>query len=306
MNTKEKIVFKHGNLNIAGEIHFPEDFDSTKKYPSIVAVHPGNGVKEQVSGLYASLLAKQGFVALAYDASHQGESEGYPRYLEDPAKRVEDIRCAIDYLVTLPYIDEERIGAFGICAGGGYAINAAQTEARIKAVAGISTWDVGDSQRNGLFRSFTNEERQQMLRDVAAQRTREARGEAPLYAGYVPNSPEEFTEDTAQISKDASDYYCTPRASHPNSHNKYLFSCNDRMAAWDAFSLIELISPRPLLLIVGDLADTIYFSDTAFEKALEPKELYRIKGAKHVDLYDKEPFVSQVSEKLTHFFCVNL
>lgn len=303
---KNRIKFKNGDINISAEIHFPDGFDHNKKYPSIVAVHPGNGVKEQVAGLYAGLLSKQGFITIAYDASHQGESEGYPRYLEDPARRVEDIRCAIDYLVTLPYIDEERIGAFGICAGGGYAINAAQTEARIKAVAGISTWDVGDSQRNGLFRDRTKEERQQFLRDVAAQRTREARGEAPLYANYVPSAPDEFNETTAQISKDASDYYCTPRASHPNSHNKYLFSCNDRMAAWDAFSLIDTISPRPILFIIGDLADTIYFTDTAYEKALEPKEIFRIKDARHVDLYDKSPFVEQVTEKLNDFFVTNL
>ena len=306
MSIKEKIFFKNGDLRVAGELYLPIKFDKTKKYAAVIAVHPGNGVKEQVSGLYAKLLAEQGFVTLAYDASRQGESEGYPRYLEDPAHRVEDIRCAIDFLVTLPYVDEERIGAFGICAGGGYAISCAQSEARIKAVAGISTWDVGDSQRNGLFRSLTREERQQLLRDVSAQRTREARGEEPLYMGYVPASPAEFKEDTAQISKDASDYYCTPRAGHPNSHNKYLFSCNDRMIAWDAFSLIDTISPRPILFIVGEIADTIYFTDTAYEKALEPKEIYRVKGAKHVDLYDLEPFVSEVAGKLTSFFTSNL
>ena len=220
--------------------------------------------------------------------------------------RVEDIRCAIDYLVTLPYIDENRIGAMGICAGAGYAINAAQTEYRIQAVAGISTWDVGDSQRNGFARCWSEEERKQMLKDVAAQRTREARGEEPLYVGYVPKTVKDITDDVPTIQVEAFDYYCTPRASHPNSHNRFLFSCNDRLAAFNAFDLIETISPRPILLIVGSEADTIYFSESAYNKAKEPKEMFTINGASHVDLYDKEHFVNEVAAKLTQFFDINI
>lgn len=306
MTTKEKVFFRNKNLRMVGEIHLPDGFDPAKKYASIVTVHPGNGVKEQVSGLYAQKLSEQGFVAFAYDASYQGESEGEPRYLEDPTARVEDVRCAIDYLVTLPYIDEDRIGAMGICAGAGYAINAAQTEYRIQAVAGISTWDVGDSQRNGFNRCLNKEQRKQLLRDVAAQRTREARGEEPLLVGYVPSTDGDINEATSVIQREAYQYYCTPRASHPNSHNKFLFSCNDRLAAFNAFDLIETISPRPILLIVGSEADTIYFSDSAYEKALEPKEMYRVAGATHVDLYDKSPFVEEVTGKLTEFFTRNL
>lgn len=302
MSTKEKVFFPNKNWKMAGELYLPDGFDPTRKYPGIVVTHPGNGVKEQVAGLYARLLSERGFITLAFDATHQGESEGLPRYLEDPAARVEDIRCAIDYLVTLPYIDEERIGAMGICAGAGYSINAAQTEYRIRAVDGISTWDVGDSQRNGFARAWSDEQKREMLREVARQRTREARGETPRYVGYVPNSPDEITEETSVIQREAYEYYCTPRAAHPNSHNKFLFSCNDRLAAFHAFDLIETLSPRPLLLIVGGRADTLYFSQDAYDRANEPKELYTIEGATHVDLYDKMEYVTPAVEKLDAFF----
>lgn len=302
MSIKQKVFFNNKTLRMAGEIHFPSDFDPNKKYAGIVISHPGNGVKEQVAGLYAAKLSDNNFIGFAFDASYQGESEGMPRYLDDPFNRVEDIRCAIDYLVTLPYIDENQIGAMGICAGAGYAIAAAQTELRIQAVAGISTWDVGDSQRNGFARRWTEEQKRKILVEVAAQRTREARGEEPLLVGYVPDSPEAFTEDTPVIQREAYEYYCTPRAAHPNSHNKYLFTCNDRFIAFDAFAQIETIAPRPLLLIIGSEADTIYFTETAYQKASEPKEIYTIKGATHVDLYDKLPYVEKVTEKLTEFF----
>lgn len=141
----KKVTFKKFDLNLAGLLFLPPNFEESKKYPAIVITHPGGGVKEQCSSLYGWNLAQNGYVTLAFGASHQGESEGLPRCLEDPSSRVEDIRSAVDYLVTLPYIDEEKIGAMGVCAGGGYTMNAIQTEYRIKAAAGISTWDVGDS-----------------------------------------------------------------------------------------------------------------------------------------------------------------
>lgn len=119
MSSKEKVFFKNKTLEMAGEIHYPSDFDPNQKYASVVVSYPGNGVKERVAGLYADKLAENRFIGFAFDASYQGESEGLPRYLDDPFNRVEDIRCAVDYLVTLPFIDENRIGTMGICAGAG-------------------------------------------------------------------------------------------------------------------------------------------------------------------------------------------
>lgn len=298
----KKIYFKKFDLKVAGLLFLPDDFDENGKYPAIVVTHPGGGVKEQCSSLYAWHLAKEGYVALAFDATHQGESEGLPRYLEDPASRVEDIRSAVDYLVSLSYVDENRIGAMGICAGAGYTMNAIQSEARIKAAAGISTWDVGDSAKNGF--PGVNEENfmQNLLAKVAQARTAEARGEEPLYFKYVPETEEEIKNALSIISKEASEYYRTSRCSYPTSVNKYLVSSNDKLAAWDAFCHIDTVSPRPLLFIVGSKADTKYFTQAAYNLAKEPKEIFVIENASHVDLYDKPEFVGQAVEKLVDFF----
>ena len=298
----KKVTFKKLGLNIAGLLFLPNNFDEKNKYPAIVVTHPGGGVKEQCSSLYAWNLAKNGYITLAFDASHQGESEGLPRYLEDPTSRVEDIRSAVDFLVSLKYVDENKIGAMGICAGAGYTMNAIQTDLRIKAAAGISTWNTGHSARFGFPGVNIENFMQKLLKEVAEARTKEAKGEEPLYWNYVPKSEKYIDENTSVIQKEAYEYYRTERCSYPTSANKYLVSSNDKLAAWDAFQYINTVSPRPLLFIVGSKADTLYFTEDAYKRANAPKEIFTIENATHVDLYDKPEFVNQVVHKLTEFF----
>lgn len=305
----KKISFNNNGLKMAGLLFLPDGFDENKSYPAIVVTHPGGGVKEQTSSLYAHGLAKAGFIGLAFDASHQGESEGLPRFLEDPTSRVEDIRCAVDYLVSLPYVDEERIGAMGVCAGAGYTLSAIQTEYRIKAAAGISSWNTGHSARHGNPGLNDPENMKKVLTEVARQRTREARGEAPLIVGYVPPTEEDLKTEyygNNIIMREGYDYYRTPRCQYPTSVNKVLFTSLDKLAAFDAFAFLDTVSPRPILLIVGSRADTTYFSEAAYAKAQEPKEIFTIEGASHIDLYDKPQFVSQAVAKLSEYFSTYL
>ena len=148
----QKVNFKNLNgqgIVMAAVINVPAGFDAARQYPAIVVAHPGGGVKEQTAGLYARKLAEQGFVTIAFDASYQGESTGEPRQLENPHVRTEDVSAVIDYLTTLPYVDQARIAAMGICAGGGYAANAAINDRRIKALATVSAVNIGAMFRNG-------------------------------------------------------------------------------------------------------------------------------------------------------------
>lgn len=299
---REKVWFRKANLRLAGDMYFPRDFDANKKYSAIVVVHPGGGVKEQTAGLYASKLAEKGFIALAYDAAYQGESEGEPRFLEDPASRVEDVRAAVDYFSTLPYVDMNRVGALGICAGGGYAFNATQTEYRIKAVAGVSAVDFGSSKREGINNSTSPEQFREMMREVGEQRSREANGAPYRMATYVPNSLEGIPANASPMYREGYEYYRTSRGGHPRSENKVIFTSFDRLSAFHAFDMIETISPRPILFIVGGEADTAYFSKNAYDRALAPKDYRVIPGASHIDLYDKPQYVTPAVDILTEFY----
>lgn len=184
-NTRH-VNFKNGQIIMAGNLYLPDNFNEKKQYPTIIVTHPGGGVKEQTASLYAQKLAKKGFITLAFDASHQGESGGEPRFLENPTERVEDIRSGVDYLTTLKFVDQNRIAALGICAGGGYSINAAMTEHRIKAVGTVSAVDIGLGFRKGWYGDGTLSDQLKLLDEVAKQRTLEANGAEPLYINYVP------------------------------------------------------------------------------------------------------------------------
>jgi fermentation-respiration switch protein FrsA (DUF1100 family) len=302
--TIERVTFPSRNIgsNMVANLFKPAKFDSRKKYAAIVVTHPIGGVKEQTAGLYAQKLAEQGFIALAFDASYQGESGGEPRLMELPASRVEDISSSIDFLTTHPQVDADRIGSLGICGGGGYALNSAQFEQRVKAVATVSAAEIGGLRREGLGNSRTYEERMKLMKDATEQRTREARGAPVRLIGTVPDSDKDFTSSTPDLYREGYEYYRTARGQHPNAPARAVFSSFPAQVAFFGFELMETISPRPVLLIAGSKADSRYFSEDAYRRAKEPKELFLVPGATHVAMYDKPQYVTPAVAKLTEFF----
>jgi len=301
--TIEPVTYPARNMGttIVANLFKPAGFDANHKYAAIVVTHPFGGVKEQTAGLYALHLAEQGFITLAYDASYQGESGGVPHVMEVPAQRLDDISCAIDFLVKHPQVDAQRIGSLGICAGASYALCNAATELRVKAVAGVSTFNLGEARREGMG-TISYAERIKRLRDAAEARSREARGEAFRLVQVVPDSLDAFTESTPVLYREGYDYYRTPRAQHPNSPNRYVYSSLPLQMAFFPFDQLDTISPRPLLVIAGSKADTLFWSQDVLRKAKEPKELYLVEGASHMDMYDRPQLVTPAVAKLTAFF----
>lgn len=298
----QKVTFINGTIKMAGNLYLPPAYDGSRKYPAIVVAHPWGGVKEQTAGLYAQQLARKGFVTLAFDASHYGESGGEPRDLEAPIDRVQDIRSAVGFLKTLPQVDANRIGSMGVCAGGGYALHESQTDPRVKAVASVVAYDIGDATRTGITGiPVTAEDRQKLLQSTYRQLDKEAAGAPALVQSLLPPMST-INSDSPSFLREATQYYLTPRGAHPNAKNRFVVTSPALHVDYYPLEHMDLVSPRPVLLISGDRAETIKFSQAAYATAKQPKELYVIPGASHFDLYDKPQYVTPAVEKLAEFF----
>lgn len=304
----QKVTFKNQyKMNIAGNLYLPKDMDKSKKHAAIIVGHPMGAVKEQSADLYAVKMAERGFVTMSVDLAFWGGSDGQPRNAVAPELYAETFSAAVDYLGTGPLADREKIGAIGICGSGSFAISAAKIDPRLKAVATISMYDMGAANRNGLNHSLTLAQRKQIIADAAEQRYVEFQGGATK---YTSGTVHEITEKSNPIEREFYDFYRTPRGeftpagSSPLLTTHPTLSSNTKFMNFYPFNDIETISPRPLLFITGDQAHSKEFSEDAYKRAAEPKELYYVAGAGHVDLYDRVELIP--FDKLESFFKANL
>lgn len=304
----QKVTFKNQyKMNIAGNLYLPKDMDKSKKHAAIIVGHPMGAVKEQSADLYAVKMAERGFVTMSVDLAFWGGSDGQPRNAVAPELYAETFSAAVDYLGTGPFADREKIGAIGICGSGSFAISAAKIDSRLKAVATISMYDMGAANRNGLNHSLTLAQRKQIIADAAEQRYVEFQGGATK---YTSGTVHEITEKSNPIEREFYDFYRTPRGeftpagSSPLLTTHPTLSSNTKFMNFYPFNDIETISPRPLLFITGDQAHSKEFSEDAYKRAAEPKELYYVAGAGHVDLYDRVELIP--FDKLESFFKANL
>ncbi|WP_151799799.1 alpha/beta hydrolase [Acinetobacter nosocomialis] len=304
MNT---VKFQNSNsqdITMAANIHYPSNFDETQKYAAIVVTHPGGGVKDQTAGLYASKLAEQGFIAIAFDASYQGESTGLPRQLENPYIRTEDISAVIDYLTTLSYVDQNRIGAMGICAGGGYAANAAINDRRIKAVGTVSAVNIGSMFRNGWENTVKDADALPYIQAGSDARTADA---ASGNIATIPLAPLKEEDAPNEELRQAWEYYHTPRAAHPNSPGFATTRSLTQLITYDAYNKAEAFLTQPLVAIAGSVAGSKWMSEDLIQRAAsQDKTLHIVEGANHMELYDIPQYVNEASSVLADFFKMKL
>lgn len=294
-------------MRVVANLFTPNGLDPKTKNAAIVVGHPMGAVKEQSANLYATRMAEQGFVTLAVDLSFWGESEGQPRNAVMPEMYSEDFNAAVDFLGTRSNVDRNRVGIIGICGSGSFVISAAKIDPRMKAIATVSMYDMGAVTRNGLKKSQTLEQRKEMIARAAEQRYVEFTGGETKWGNYLPL---QLGENSDPIVREFYDFYRTPRGQAiPEGRTLELtqnrpISSEVKFANFYPFDDIETISPRPLLFITGSEAHSREFSEDAYKRAAQPKELFIVPSAGHVDLYDRVNLIPW--DKLTAFFKQNL
>lgn len=316
-----KVTFKNRyGITLVGDLYVPKNAQG--RLPAIAVSGPFGAVKEQSSGLYAQTLAERGFVTLAFDGSYTGESDGQPRNVPSPEINTEDFSAAVDFLGLQNFVDREKIGLLGICGWGGFVLNAAIADTRVKAVATSTMYDMTRAAANGYeikldpngrydrVAAQNADARYKMKQDMNNARWEMAQN------GYTTLLPannlrkEDFTADTAKFIREYSDFYTTQRGFHPRAVN------SDPNGSWTVTGMLPLINMpilqyaaemrTPALIVHGEKAHSRYFSEDAFKSlGSKNKELYIVPDATHVDLYDNEagkiPF-----DKFEQFFKANL
>lgn len=247
-------------IEIAADLYTAVDLDRSVPHPALVIGPPHGGVKEQRPGVYASELARRGFVTLAFDPSYNGESGGEPRHVTSPELFAEDFSAGVDHLGTLDVVDRERIGAIGICGSGGFALSAASTDQRIKAVATSAMYDISGVMREGWEHGATDESRRASLTGYSAQRWADVdAGRHALQPTFPATPPEGLDPITAEFFE----YYVQDqgRGWHPRSIGGFTLTSLGAHVNAGALSRLDDIAPRPILLVTGDIAHSRYFSE---------------------------------------------
>lgn len=284
-------------MQLTGSLFVPKALKAQAKAPAVVISHPFAAVRQQAAVLYATKLAEAGFVTLAFDQSFWGESDGYPRGAVLPDMYVENFSASVDFLGMLDNVDRNRIAALGICAGGAFALAATKIDPRIRALAVVSMYDMGEYFRSGVSGDRPKSRRDADLIKAAKERWTIYETGKPVY-GPGQNDPV-FVE-----MAESNDYYRTKRGFYAPNDRRTVPAAYAKFMNFYPFNDIDSIAPRPILFVVGDQAPSRCYTESAYRRAAEPKELVLVKGANRTDLYDRTGLIPW--SKLSEFFSKSL
>lgn len=286
-----KITFHNRyGITLVADLYKPKDAQG--HLAAIAVSGPYGAIKEQVSGRYAQTLAERGFLTIAFDPSYYGESGGTPRYLTSPEISTEDFSAAVDYLTSREDVDLERIGILGICGWGGFALNAAANDPRIKATVASTMYDMSRVNANGYFDGEDSAEARYDKRvALNAQRTKDYKTGSYERDGGVVDA---VTDETPLFIRRYHAYYKNPqRGYHHRSPNSNGGKNKTAVLSFINMPINTYIDEirSAVLLVHGENAHSRYFSEDAYKKMTSgeyaaDKELLIVPNADHTDLYD--------------------
>jgi len=293
----ERVEFGADGITLVGDLRAPS---ASGRAPGLVFTGPFTGVRDQVTGLYAERLAAAGFATLAFDHRNFGESGGRPRRHEDPHGKLADLRAAVSFLRERPEADPERIGAVGICLGGGYALKFAAFDPRVKAFAGIAgAYNTPYAMRSGMGRDGYR----QVLASLTATAEEQDRGRQVQYLPAVAAEGE-----AAMPGEEPFAYYGTSRGASAYWENSVTRASVRELLTVDNMAGADFLSPTPGLIVHG--VEDAYCSPEgareAYQRIGEPKRMVWLDAKLHIDLYDTEPYLTQAVEAVTAFLAERL
>ncbi|MBS1596080.1 MAG: alpha/beta hydrolase [Bacteroidetes bacterium] len=291
----KKVTFQSEGLNLVGNLFFPTNFDENQKYPAVIADGSWTTVKEQMQGLYAQALAEKGFVTLAFDHKYFGESEGQPREFENHEAKVKDIKDALTYLQTLPYVDKDNIAGLGVCASGAYMMQAVSEDSRFKALGTVVAW-LMTPETAKLFYGGDEGTQLRINKALAAKKKFAETGVAEYVSAYDPNNMEAAMFFPV-------DYYAkTDRGAVPSWKNNFAVMSWEKWLTYDGIASSKRISV-PTIMIASEKQFLPDGSKAAFANLKNPQsKIEWFNEFEHMDFYDNPKAIASAVDSIATQF----
>ena len=292
---KRKVGFERDGLKLVGNLFTPGDFDPDKRYNAVIVQGSFSSVKEQMGGTYAERLARSGFVALAFDYAHYGESGGAPRQLESPAEKLSDLQAAVSYLTGLPYV--QAVGMVGICTSAGNAAYLAAADRRVKVIATVA---------GAFFEPAVFETMYGGAEGIAARRKQAAEaqakyaktGESTTILAYSETDPTALNYIPVEGSFDY--YFNTSRGNVPEYTNGVAVASLDKFLDFNPVGKARSVT-TPAMVIHSDGSAGPAVAKKFYEGLAGKKELVWGDGS-HYDYYDSQAQIDFAVANVSRFF----
>jgi fermentation-respiration switch protein FrsA (DUF1100 family) len=294
---KEKIRFDSDGLVLVGNLYKPKNFTSSKKYPAVVTGGSLTSVKEQMAGAYAEKLAEKGFIALAFDYRNYGESAGQPRQYEDPALKLKDLKSAVTYLLSLPYV--QAVGALGVCTSGGNVAYLAADDKRVKAAVVVAAHMADSTILSSLYGGMEKNVDDLRKAGAEARKHYEHTGENKIIPAYS-------NTDKAASHIGSMEYYLDKTRGGGVKEWKNEFS----VMSWEPWLDFDPVSKAqnittPFMMFHSDQS-ALPVNARRFYNALKGKKELVWGNGVHFDYYDQPEQINAVIEKASEFLLSNL